>query len=107
MGVIISYCAALIFNALGMTNADGSAILDFSNIAAASWIGVPAFSICKFNISAILVMAPIALATMMEHIGSLFLWHRIPLGRSISGRNTRYFLSRLHRRIEPDPGTQL
>lgn len=29
MGVIISYCAALIFNALGMTNADGSAILDF------------------------------------------------------------------------------
>ena len=40
-------------------------------------------------------------------IGSLFLWHRIPLGRSISDRNTRYFLSRLHRRIEPDPGTQL
>ena len=71
MGVIISYCAALIFNALGMTNADGSAILDFSNIAAASWIGVPAFSICKFNISAILVMAPIALATMMEHIGDI------------------------------------
>lgn len=66
MGVIISYCAALIFNALGMTNADGSAILDFSNIAAASWVGVPAFSICKFNISAILVMAPIALATMMN-----------------------------------------
>ena len=71
MGVIISYCAALIFNALGMTNADGSAILDFSNIAAASWVGVPAFSICKFNISAILVMAPIALATMMEHIGDI------------------------------------
>ena len=60
-----------LFNALGMTNADGSAILDFSNIAAASWIGVPAFSICKFNISAILVMAPIALATMMEHIGDI------------------------------------
>ena len=71
MGVIISYCAALIFNALGMTNADGSAILDFTNIAAASWVGVPAFSICRFNISAILVMAPIALATMMEHIGDI------------------------------------
>lgn len=71
MGVIISYGAALIFNALGMTNADGSAILDFTNIASASWIGIPEFSLCKFNISAILVMAPIALASMMEHIGDM------------------------------------
>lgn len=71
MGVVISYCAALIFNACGMTNADGSAILDFTNIAAASFIGLPEFSLCKFNISAILVMAPIALATMMEHIGDM------------------------------------
>jgi len=70
MGVVVSY-AALIFNALGMTNADGSAILDFTNIASAAWVGVPEFSICKFNISAILVMAPIALASMMEHIGDM------------------------------------
>ena len=63
--------AALIFNALGMTNADGSAILDFTNIASLAWVGVPEFSICKFNISAILVMAPIALASMMEHIGDM------------------------------------
>ena len=34
-------------------------------------VGVPEFSICKFNISAILVMAPIALASMMEHIGDM------------------------------------
>lgn len=71
LGVIVSYAAALIFNALGMTNADGSAILDFTTIAASSWIGIPQFVICKFNISAILVMAPIALATMMEHIGDI------------------------------------
>ena len=71
MGVVVSYAAALIFNALGMTNADGSAILDFTNIASAAWVGVPEFSICKFNISAILVMAPIALASMMEHIGDI------------------------------------
>ncbi len=71
MGVIVSYAAALIFNALGMTNADGSAILNFQNIAAASWVGVPEFSLCKFNISAILVMAPIALASMMEHVGDM------------------------------------
>ena len=71
MGVIVSYVAALIFNALGMTNADGSAILDFTNIASAAWVGIPEFSLCKFNISAILVMAPIALASMMEHIGDM------------------------------------
>ncbi len=71
MGVLVSYAAALIFNALGMTNADGSAILDFANAASASWVGVPQFSLCKFNLSAILVMAPIALASMMEHIGDM------------------------------------
>ena len=71
MGVVISYIAALIFNAMGMTNADGSAILNFTNITAAPMVGVPEFSLCKFNISAILVMAPIALASMMEHIGDM------------------------------------
>ncbi|SET38054.1 uracil permease [Pseudobutyrivibrio sp. C4] len=71
MGVVISYACALIFNALGMTNADGSAILDFAAVHEASWVGLPDFFICKFNISAILVMAPIAIATMMEHIGDM------------------------------------
>ena len=55
LGVVISYAAALIMNALGFTNADGSAILDFSGVAASSFVGLP----------------PIALATMMEHIGDI------------------------------------
>ena len=71
MGVVISYACALIFNALGMTNADGSAILDFAAVNEAAWVGLPDFFICKFNLSAILVMAPIAIATMMEHIGDM------------------------------------
>ena len=71
LGVVISYSAALIMNACGMTNPDGSAILDFTNVASASILGVPQFQICKFNLTAILVMAPIALATMMEHIGDM------------------------------------
>ena len=71
MGVTISYVCALIFNAFGMTNADGSAIFDFASVNQAAWIGLPDFFICKFDISAILVMAPIALATMMEHIGDM------------------------------------
>lgn len=71
MGVVISYVAAVIFNACGFTNADGSAILDFAGVQAANWVGLPPFELCKFDITAILVMAPIALATMMEHIGDI------------------------------------
>ncbi|MBR6664822.1 MAG: uracil-xanthine permease [Lachnospiraceae bacterium] len=71
MGVVISYVVALILNACGVTNADGSAILNFGGVAAADWIGLPPFQLCKFDITAILVMAPIALATMMEHIGDM------------------------------------
>ena len=71
MGVVISYVVAVVLNAIGFTNPDGSAIIDFSNIATAAWVGIPPFQICKFDITAILVMAPIALATMMEHIGDM------------------------------------
>lgn len=71
LGVVISYGVALIMNAAGFTNADGSAILDFSSVAGSSVIGLPPFQLCKFNLTSILVMAPIALATMMEHIGDL------------------------------------
>lgn len=71
LGVVISYLVAVIMNAAGFTNADGSAILDFSSVASSSLIGLPPFQLCKFDITAILVMAPIALATMMEHIGDI------------------------------------
>ena len=71
MGVVISYVAAIIMNACGMTNADGSAILNFAGVASANWVGLPPFTLAKFDITAILVMAPIALATMMEHIGDM------------------------------------
>ncbi|MBQ7613728.1 MAG: uracil-xanthine permease [Butyrivibrio sp.] len=71
MGVVISYVVALIMNAVGITNVDGSPILDFSQVASASWVGLPHFVIAKFDITAILVMAPIAIATMMEHVGDI------------------------------------
>lgn len=71
MGVVISYIAALVMHFAGMTNADGSAILNFASISSAGWVGLPPFELCKFDISAILVMAPIALASMMEHVGDI------------------------------------
>lgn len=71
MGIVVSYVVALIMNAMGMTNADGSAILSFAGAASAPIVGVPKFFLCKFNITAILAMAPIAIASMMEHIGDI------------------------------------
>ncbi len=75
MGVVISYVAALIMNACGVTvmDANGAAqpLLNFSAVAEAGIVGLPPFQIAKFDVTAILVMAPIALATMMEHIGDM------------------------------------
>ncbi len=71
MGVVISYVVALILHLCGVTNPDGTAILNFAGVASASFVGLPPFQICKFDITGILVMAPIALATMMEHIGDM------------------------------------
>jgi uracil permease len=71
MGVVISYVVALVMHRIGFTNADGSPILDFAAVSSASWVGLPPFIVAKFDLTAILVMAPIAIATMMEHVGDI------------------------------------
>ncbi len=71
MGVVISYIAAVVLNMMGVTCADGSPLLNFASVADAKFFGLPPMLMAKFDISAILVMAPIALATMMEHVGDM------------------------------------
>ncbi len=71
MGVVIAYIAALIMNSVGFTNADGSVIISTAEIAKSSWTGIPDFTFAKFDLTAILVMAPIAIASMMEHVGDI------------------------------------
>ena len=77
LGVVISYFIALIANAFGATNASGAPLIDFSAVAGSKIIGLqPMFTnfkgtIFKFDITSILVMAPIAIASMMEHIGDI------------------------------------
>lgn len=71
MGVVIAYIVAVILNACGVTNPDGSAIISYAAVSEAAWIGIPKFSFCKFDLTAIFVMAPIAIASMMEHIGDM------------------------------------
>ena len=71
MGIAVSYVVALIMHMVGITNPDGSAIFNFAAIGESAWVGIPTFQICKFDITAVLVMAPIAIASMMEHIGDM------------------------------------
>ena len=65
LGVVGSYVIALIANAFGAN------LIDFTAVKDAHFVGLQQFVIAKFDISAILVMAPIAIAAMMEHIGDV------------------------------------
>lgn len=95
LGVVISYAIALILFKCGVHNPDGSAILSFEAVKEANWVAVQPFQICKFNLTSILVMAPIALATMMEHIGDM---------SAISATTGKNFISNpgLHRTLIGD-----
>ncbi len=65
LGVVGSYIVAVIANLCGAN------LIDFSAVAASDIVGLQPFAIAKFDINAILVMAPIAIAAMMEHIGDM------------------------------------
>ena len=60
LGVVGSYIIALIFGQV-----------DFTEVGKADLVGLQQFVIAKFDITSILVMAPIAIAAMMEHIGDI------------------------------------
>jgi uracil permease len=45
--------------------------VDFTPVKEAAWIGIPSFTVAKFNLDAILMIAPVAIATMVEHIGDV------------------------------------
>lgn len=62
LGIAVSYIVALCMGEV-----------DFSAIAEAGWVGVALHpsSFAKFDLSAIITILPIALATIMEHIGDM------------------------------------
>ena len=60
LGVVGSYIVAVI-----------AGQVDFSGVSEASFLGLQQFVLAKFDLTAILVMAPIAIAAMMEHIGDI------------------------------------
>jgi len=46
-------------------------IVDFSAVGNAAWVGLPKFTLPKFSWSAITIMVPIAIVTMVEHFGDV------------------------------------
>ena len=62
LGIIVSYIVAIFMHEI-----------DFTTVAEAKWFALPLAksSFAKFDFSAIITIVPIALATMMEHIGDI------------------------------------
>ena len=59
-GLIVGYLAAAV-----------TGNVDFTPIKEAAWIGLPNFTIAKFNANSIIIIAPVAIATVVEHLGDM------------------------------------
>lgn len=60
LGILISFACAILMNKV-----------DFSSVSSSNYLAMPNITFAKFDISAIITIMPIALATMMEHIGDI------------------------------------
>ncbi|NLJ41636.1 MAG: purine/pyrimidine permease [Clostridiales bacterium] len=60
MGIIVGYIVSMLFK-----------FVDFTAIIEAPLFALPAFTLPKFDITAISLIAPIAIVTFMEHIGDI------------------------------------
>lgn len=65
-GLVVSYAAAALLTLTGVAE-----LIDFTPIKEAAWFGLPALTMAEFDISAILLVAPVAVVTMVEHIGDM------------------------------------
>ena len=60
IGLIVGYVVAML-----------TGNVDFAPITAASWVGLPPFQMAKFDFQSIMIIAPVAIATIVEHIGDV------------------------------------
>src|SRR5690606_11873786 len=60
IGLIVGYLVAVV-----------TGNVDFTPLSQAAWVGLPQFTIAKFDFQYIMVIAPVALATIVEHIGDV------------------------------------
>lgn len=60
LAIVVGYVLAVAFG-----------MVDFAPIVQAAWIGLPGISFPKFDMGAIALIAPVAVVTVIEHIGHL------------------------------------
>jgi uracil-xanthine permease len=66
LGIIVGYVVSIF-----------AGLVDFSGIAKAGWIGLPHITLPVFDISAIAIIAPVAIVVIVEHIGHLLVINEI------------------------------
>ncbi len=67
VGLLLAYTLyALLTNGLGFGKA-----IDFSAVAQAAWFGLPTFSSPRFELNAMLIIAPVALILVAENLGHI------------------------------------
>lgn len=66
LGIIVGYVAAIPFG-----------LVNFQPVLDAAWVGLPTLTIAKFEFSAIMLIAPVALVVIIEHIGHLLVINEI------------------------------
>jgi len=66
LGIVVGYIAAIPFG-----------LVDFQPVLDAAWIGLPTLTIARFEFSAIMLIAPVALVVIIEHIGHLLVINEI------------------------------
>lgn len=62
---------------LGYLFAITQGVVDFTLVKEAAWVGLPQFTLPKFNAVAIFTMLPVALVTITEHLGDVMVLSRI------------------------------
>lgn len=70
IGLVVGYAASLVLG-----------IVDFSPVAQAPWLAMPAFTFPQFSLPAILFIVPVAIAPAIEHFGDV-----LAIG-SVTGKN--------------------
>ena len=65
IGLISGYLFTLIMGSIF----PAYALIDFSGVQSASWVGLPQFQLPKFNLVAMVTFIVVSLATMAEHLG--------------------------------------
>ncbi len=60
IGIVVGYIAAALFG-----------IVDFAPVVKASWLTLPRFMLPVFDLRCIMIIAPIAIVTFVEHVGDI------------------------------------